>query len=196
MNDFPTCTHHFKTKYCRRCLHARGASYCVPCDSIKPVDEFYSLHGPCKPCAIQKAAQWNSTNKEARRAIVRRDNAKGARARTIKHLYDWTDTHYQAALTIQEDRCAICGGPPTRQHFSIDHDHESGLIRGLLCQPCNAGLGHFKESLAVLQKAVAYLSAPPLSSHGELQNLRDRAQARPPDGQAPDCERSSAPAPS
>jgi hypothetical protein len=62
----------------------------------------------------------------------------------------------------QDHRCAICNvteaeGPKNR--FHVDHDHESGEVRGLLCQNCNIGLGKFKDNVEFLEQAIAYLKA-------------------------------------
>lgn len=59
--------------------------------------------------------------------------------------------------------CCICERPPhsKRRRLSIDHDHESGAVRGLLCQHCNAALGMFQDSPVLLRKAAEYLQHPP-----------------------------------
>ena len=63
------------------------------------------------------------------------------------------------------ERCAICGAPPTAQkRLSLDHDHATGLDRGMLCQPCNIGLGQFRDDQHRLLAAVAYL-LPHLEAH-------------------------------
>lgn len=55
--------------------------------------------------------------------------------------------------------CQICGttDPAPRANFCIDHDHEAGLVRGVLCLNCNAFLGKAKDSVDVLRAAAAYL---------------------------------------
>ena len=57
--------------------------------------------------------------------------------------------------------CAICGtDDPNFGHvktFSVDHDHETGKVRGLLCLHCNLGLGKFKDNSTNLRKAADYL---------------------------------------
>jgi len=58
--------------------------------------------------------------------------------------------------------CAICQCPRDGISLSIDHDHETGLARGFLCRQCNIALGHFKDSIDLLERAIAYLKAPPL----------------------------------
>lgn len=55
--------------------------------------------------------------------------------------------------------CKICGGPPNGKGlFHIDHDHQTGKIRGLLCATCNVGLGSFKDDKELLHKAITYLT--------------------------------------
>lgn len=81
-----------------------------------------------------------------------------------------TGPEYYALSVAQNHRCAICGTPqPERlwsrdkKRLSIDHDHLTGAIRGLLCGACNSGLGLLKDDLTRLVKAVQYLQKPPAS---------------------------------
>lgn len=61
-------------------------------------------------------------------------------------------------LAAQGGTCAICGKEcDIHRNLAVDHDHESGKVRGLLCQNCNVGLGHFKDNPALLQQAIDYL---------------------------------------
>jgi hypothetical protein len=55
--------------------------------------------------------------------------------------------------------CDICGNPETSKYFllSVDHNHKTGKVRGLLCSNCNNGLGRFKENIIILQNAIEYL---------------------------------------
>lgn len=65
---------------------------------------------------------------------------------------------YQMMISDQRGQCAICGFiPPAGERLCIDHDHQSGEIRGLLCDSCNLLLGHAKDDLAILRKAMEYL---------------------------------------
>ena len=57
---------------------------------------------------------------------------------------------------MQDGKCAICHQVPTK--LVIDHDHETGLVRGLLCSPCNTSLGGFHEDVGNLVNAIKYLS--------------------------------------
>ena len=46
---------------------------------------------------------------------------------------------------------------PDEKYLAIDHCHESGIVRGLLCMPCNTGLGNFKDNVQTLLNAIKYL---------------------------------------
>lgn len=61
-------------------------------------------------------------------------------------------------LEEQGGVCLICGRAALMQ---VDHCHDTGKVRGLLCSPCNRGLGSFKDSLALVQAAADYLRAHP-----------------------------------
>lgn len=86
------------------------------------------------------------------------------RWRSIKQRYGLTREQFDAVWTAQDGRCAICKDdiaqePGLRMNAATDHCHVSGRVRGLLCQPCNRGLGHFRDRLDLLEAAVAYLRA-------------------------------------
>jgi len=79
----------------------------------------------------------------------------------LKHDYKMSKEEYDQRLKDQNGQCAICGKEkPYRQEgkkFTVDHDHETGKLRGLLCINCNAGLGHFKDDPSLLRSAIDYL---------------------------------------
>jgi hypothetical protein len=65
---------------------------------------------------------------------------------------------YEALLDVQRGVCALCMRPPVKNRLAVDHDHETGRIRGLLCAPCNKALGILGDSTAALLRAVEYLT--------------------------------------
>lgn len=85
------------------------------------------------------------------------------------HKNNLTLEAYLGLLEKQDYRCAICRSdtPGGKGSWHVDHDHSccpglvrdacGGCIRGLLCHSCNTGLGHFREELATLLRAVSYL---------------------------------------
>lgn len=86
----------------------------------------------------------------------RRDPQRNSR---YKHTYGITLDQYNVMLKSQQGRCAICRRPQKDlfKHLSIDHCHKTGNIRGLLCIPCNLGLGSFKDCPDLLRHASNYL---------------------------------------
>lgn len=62
---------------------------------------------------------------------------------------------YRRMVAAQGGRCAVCAVHPPK--LLVDHDHKTGAVRGLLCDPCNKGLGNFRDSSHNLLKAIAYL---------------------------------------
>ena len=78
--------------------------------------------------------------------------------RVTQKRYGITLAEYDILLTEQEGACAICGTmDPRASRFHIDHNHETGEIRGLLCGPCNQGIGLLQDSPTILRKATEYL---------------------------------------
>lgn len=92
-------------------------------------------------------------------------DSKKAVAALRQHLYGVTAEDYERLKRKQKNRCAICGQKERRIHYktkkrqslSVDHDHITGLVRGLLCRDCNFALGLFQHSLKLLLKAIKYL---------------------------------------
>lgn len=78
------------------------------------------------------------------------------RRRILKSRYGITPETFDKMLKSQNNKCAICdNGYHLTMH--IDHCHITGKVRGLLCNNCNRGLGHFKDSMRLLVKAKKYL---------------------------------------
>lgn len=83
----------------------------------------------------------------------------------LKRYYGLSMQTYELMLAAQDGKCAICRGNETYQPrgyvgpkaLSVDHNHETGEIRGLLCSNCNYMVGHCKENREVLLAGVAYL---------------------------------------
>jgi hypothetical protein len=77
----------------------------------------------------------------------------------IRRTYGITLEEYNQKLEAQGNVCEICGKPDEVEgrRMAIDHCHDTGQVRGLLCGNCNRGLGNFKDSPDMLQKALDYL---------------------------------------
>lgn len=98
-----------------------------------------------------------------RRAYQREYHARNrerAWERNLKSKYGITSEDYYRMLDEQGGRCAICGAeadPYGRSKFSVDHDHKTGEVRGLLCTHCNRAIGMFADSAELLVRAADYL---------------------------------------
>jgi hypothetical protein len=89
-------------------------------------------------------------------------SAKGvhtARKSNLKRNYNLSIEEYNHKLREQQHKCAICGVDATEltKRLHVDHNHQTGKVRDLLCPNCNIGLGMFKESIKNIANAIAYL---------------------------------------
>lgn len=75
--------------------------------------------------------------------------------------YGLTQADYERMLAEQDHRCKICREVfvPTKSHprLSVDHEHSTGSVCGLLCHKCNVGIGMFRENERYLLRAAAYI---------------------------------------
>ena len=81
----------------------------------------------------------------------------------LKRLYGFEPGEYEKVLEYQQGVCYICGKPPKPgKNLHVDHDHKTGLTRGLLCWKDNAAVAKFKDDVFLLLRAAVYLSSPPV----------------------------------
>lgn len=87
------------------------------------------------------------------------DRKKYSRNQNLKNAYGITQTAFEEKLSGQNGVCAICGRKSAFKNrpLMVDHDHEYGVIRGLLCGHCNLVIGHCFDSKVILKRAIDYL---------------------------------------
>lgn len=108
--------------------------------------------------AAEKARVWRERNPEKVRSYVQaaRPGAEyNLKVRTA--VYNLTPQKFQEMLSSQKERCAICSKSISVKTADIDHCHDTGSVRGLLCRSCNMGLGLFRDNPELLRKAIDYL---------------------------------------
>lgn len=114
-----------------------------------PDNFFWQLPIQSEKALADKAAyqrNWRAAN---------RAKAKGY---DLKRHFGMTLEDYYAMLDRQGGGCAICGEEdPYFKHMAVDHCHETGKVRGILCCACNRALGGFKDKVEILERAIAYL---------------------------------------
>lgn len=129
---------------------------CSLCHKIKDIGEFY----------IRNNRKHNRTSRcgQCLNKIMREKyNPELMRGYDLMKLYGITHKDYLRMLKQQDGKCAICNRPEpevTKKHkkfLCIDHDHKSRIVRGLLCDSCNRGIGLLKDDPAILSSAISYL---------------------------------------
>lgn len=107
---------------------------------------------------------WNKANPEKRQAYVARrklrNKGDGNRRNNYKYGFGVSPLVVAGMLEAQGGVCAICLSTLTfpHKHTHLDHDHtRPKRLRGVLCQHCNVGLGHFRDRADLLKSAAAYL---------------------------------------
>lgn len=144
---------------------------CSKCKIKKTLDYFckdksdksgYNCY--CKGCAkeqILKSKQGNPIKHKETARNYRKKNPDRIRNNKIKHRYGITSINYNQLFYEQGGCCKICGRHQSNLNkaLSVDHNHETKNVRGLLCISCNSMIGLAKESVINLQNAIKYLES-------------------------------------
>lgn len=149
-----------------------GFKACRKCGTVKYHDQFYlqvggrSLAPYCKPCHSKESTK-NGRRRYAESADARAKKKKNVIAWQKRHPEKWGPINrknglkfnhnlkpgdYKHLVTLQGDKCALCGTTDKGKHtsgsphtsWSIDHCHKTGVVRGLLCRMCNLRLGCYE----------------------------------------------------
>lgn len=164
-------------------LTETGGMVCSRCRQDKPLSEFYKdraaksgYRARCKPCRVLDQKEWRARNIETARVREREYrrinppiyNSEYRKQAYLKNGRNWalmsqfgiTEDEYDELFKAQGDGCAICGRPDNThkdRRMPVDHDHNTGRRRGILCGNCNAGVGMFDDDPDRLLSAAAYL---------------------------------------
>lgn len=129
---------------------------CPRCHRAKPREDYSP-----RPRSRDGLASWcKECTNEATRSQRNSFTAARTRARELREKYGITLAAYEAMLAEQGGGCAICGrtSSPKVTSLAVDHDHDTGKIRGVLCRPCNSALGMLGDDPAIVARALAYLT--------------------------------------
>lgn len=164
------------TLICRTCKKEKSADIFSPSTINKS-----GYRGTCRPCRViaqrkyvnlnrKKVAKshknWYTRNIEKIRQaskIKYKNNKLKDKDKLLKRKYNISLEYYNYLLIKQNCVCAICGEFQKSSHagrtrgLAVDHDHNTGLVRGLLCSRCNLCIGHMNESRTLLMRAIDYL---------------------------------------
>lgn len=130
-----------------------GWPFCSRCDRWRPTEDFgwdtvrKTWKRVCRPCVAEGMRGYNTRN------------AAAIRLRVTLRRWGIDEGRYRSLFERQRHLCAICKRPSTKRGYklALDHDHATGLVRGLLCQDCNMGLGQFHDDPKRLRAAARYL---------------------------------------
>lgn len=123
-------------------------------------EEWKSFHKSKRSRIRNPEMQKESYNKWAEKQS-KEYHSNRARKSKLKLSYNLTLEDYDKLLREQDGKCAICGtDTPTGKWkvFAVDHCHKTGIVRGLLCNECNRGIGLLRDSSDILKKALDYLN--------------------------------------
>lgn len=171
-----------ETKICNICLEEKPLSeftkrgpnsyraYCKKCKNLKDrlryaTDKNYRD----KFKQYREQTKVKERNKEYSKEYRERQSKDARKLRqkryNLKRNYGLTIEEYNKMLESQQGVCAICGkeeyltdNKGQTRPLSVDHNHETGEVRGLLCDRCNRGIGIFYEDVDALEKAIQYLT--------------------------------------
>lgn len=138
---------------------------CTVCKEELPFDRYHKSKSTkdgfgyrCIVCDRKARQKYREENTERFAEVSRR--------KQLKHKYNITLEEYETLRVSQGCVCAICGssknnvtGKRRDWNWSVDHCHETGRVRGLLCNSCNRGLGMLGDTVERLEKALLYLKS-------------------------------------
>lgn len=146
-------------------------SMCAQCNVASVVAYQKSEKGKAKRSI--RLRKWNVSDKcreyhreysrrpeQVAKRIAKRKTAEfkiNRRAWELRHDFGMTLDDYSRMLQQQSGVCGICKGRGRRPFLSVDHDHATGAVRGLLCENCNLALGAFRDNIPLLTAAIEYL---------------------------------------
>lgn len=122
-----------------------------------------------RPEVIAHAKVRNAQRRDKRRAYKQTEAGKQAEKKyrqsdackeriernRLKTRYNLTPEEVKEMKATQNQLCAICKQEP--KHWHIDHDHETGKVRGMLCGPCNMAIGLLKDNPKIIKEALKYV---------------------------------------
>ena len=147
---------------------------CSKCHTLKLLSDFQTAKkysdgrsADCKTCRCLYQKEWYAKHRGYRvpqiEAWRKANPAKCDQyhLKTELKKYGLTIPQYEIMLSSQDGGCKICGTTKPGARFKrlvVDHDKETGRVRGLLCDLCNRGIGLLKHDLSILRSATEYLT--------------------------------------
>lgn len=125
--------------------------------SKKDYNKAWTLRNPEK--AKESRRRYREKNKEKLALSQKeyRERTNYHRNYNLRTRYGLSPEEYDNLLHKQGNVCALCGGIDTKRKLAVDHCHNTGRVRGLLCKACNVSLGLLKENKQTILNMLEYL---------------------------------------
>lgn len=136
----------------------RTQKTCNKCKKTKSIDFFSTI--PSRKDRLGNMS-YRSNCKSCDRKYFNERYANDPNAqyyKMIKYRYDISKDELLMMIKNQNNKCKICNTEFTNNKPNIDHCHNTGKVRGLLCSKCNNGIGQFNDDIELLKEAINYLS--------------------------------------
>ena len=150
---------------------------CSTCSTKQSLESFYKdkkspsgLRAQCKTCVKLAKRKYFENNRDRELQKLKDwkiKNPDKVKAGNIRNLYGLDDIKYKNMIMEQDNCCAICNKSQLEnvvdvrnnkpRDLSVDHNHVTGVIRGLLCYHCNLAVGMLKDQLVIAERLVEYL---------------------------------------
>ncbi len=153
---------HYEGLPCKNCegtIRNTGDSSCVECARSRSRIRMRKL----RESGSHLPAHYRYEQGDAGKATRKRYNAGtgkiNSKKATLKNKFGMTLEEYSTLLEQQNHQCAVCSTPRSllKRDLSVDHNHSTGKIRGLLCDNCNIALGHLKEDIQRMNNMIQYV---------------------------------------
>ncbi len=160
-----------RKEYTSQEMHLAQEKQCRCCGEVKSIDQFNKRKRQrdghdrwCRDCqkSYYHDPQATIANKKVQRPPARPDAEKDLYLRTT---YGITAKQYDAMFKVQGGKCAVCNNHEMVKigrssiSLSVDHDHETGAVRSLLCHHCNAALGMLREDPIIIESLLNYINS-------------------------------------
>lgn len=145
---------------------------CPNCQEILPISAFNKSNRRdgcqtyCRACHNKmQREKYNSDPMQKVKRQIRASRRKeldplASRRKELKRMYGISLEQYAEMFKKQGEVCAICKNTcKTKKSLSVDHDHVTGKVRGLLCNKCNIALGALNDNVILFQRAIQYLNS-------------------------------------
>ena len=149
-----------ETKKCTKCGNERTLDDFRRNGRIRKSTGTRNWSSWCNPCHRSYNRERYRNDPKYRALILNRDKVKARNERLLR-VYGISAAEYDVIFTNQRGQCKICGEKAKTKRLSIDHDHDTGRIRGLLCNNCNAAVGFLKDDPKLARNIIKYLGQLP-----------------------------------